>query len=258
MPIADRVVHTALVQLIEPVFFRSLMPEAFACRPGYGAHRAVLRLLEMMRRHRFALHLDVRSYFPSIDLDILRRLLEYRIRDDRFLEVIDRVLEAGAGMYDRPDVRRRAGIAGDWPPPGRGLPIGSYTSQLFAAQVYLARFDHFVKRDLKVPGLTRYVDDVFCFGDRRADLRSWRREIADWLFHERGLLLKHPQARVLSCRGHLDALGYRVTRDGLRALARPLRRLQRRAAAAVTRPEGRPETVDFGRSVASSAGVVLF
>lgn len=60
---------------------------------------------------------------------------------------------------------------------------------------------------------------------RRADLTTWRREIADWLFHKRGLLLKHPQARMLSCRGHLDTLGYRVTRDGLRALARPLRRL---------------------------------
>ncbi len=258
VPIGDRVVHTALVRLMEPVFFRGLLPEAFACRPGFGTHRAVLRLLELMRRHRFALHLDVKSYFPSIDLDILRRLLAERIWDNRFLEVVDRILDLGSGMYDAPGVRRRAALAEDWPPPGRGLPIGAYTSQLFAAHVYLHRFDHFVKRELRVSGYTRYVDDIFCFGDRRADLRTWRHEIAGWLFRKRGLRLKHPQARVLSCRGHLDALGCRVTRNGLRALARPLRRLQRRVAAEVTRPDGRPTTVDFGRSVASTAGVVLF
>ena len=45
----------------------------------------MLRLQELMRRHRFAVHLDVRSYFPSIDREILRRLLARRIRDDRFL-----------------------------------------------------------------------------------------------------------------------------------------------------------------------------
>ncbi len=258
VPIADRVVHTALVHLMEPVFLRSLLPDAFACRPGFGTHRAVLRLLELIRRHRFALHLDVKSYFPSIDVEILRRLLAERIRDWRFLDVVDRVLEVGAGMYDRADVRRRAAIAADWPPPGRGLPIGAYTSQVFASHLYLCRFDHFVKRELKVPGYSRYVDDIFCFGERRADLKRWRRQIAEWLWCERGLRLKHPQARVLSCRGHLDALGYRITRSELRALGRSLCRLQCRVAAAVALPDGRPETVDFDRSVASTAGVVLF
>lgn len=49
-PFADRVVHTALVDLIAPVFDRSLMPEDFACRPAFGQHRAVLRALGLMRR----------------------------------------------------------------------------------------------------------------------------------------------------------------------------------------------------------------
>ncbi len=258
VPIADRVVHTALVKLMEPVFLPGLLPEAYACRAGYGTHRAVLRLQELMRRHRFVVHLDVRSYFPSIDRAILRRLLGRRIHDERFLAVVDRVLAAGAGIYDSPDARRRAHLADDWPPPGRGLPIGAYTSQLFAAHVYLAGLDHFIKRDLKVPGLCRYVDDIFCFGDRRADLRRWRRELADWLREERHLRLKHPEARILSCYGHLDALGYRLRRDDRQPLPRALRRLRRRAAGELARRPGEPGKVDFGRSVAATAGVVLF
>ncbi len=258
IPIADRVVQTAVVDLVEPVFYRSLLPDAFACRAGLGTHRAVLRLLELLRHHRFALHLDVKTYFPSIDLGILRRLLAERIADRRFLEVVDRILEAGQRIYRRPEARALAGLAAGWPPPGRGLPIGAYTSQIFAAHVYLNAFDHFVKRQLKVPGYVRSVDDTFYFGDRRADLRHWRRETGRWLREERGLRLKYPEARILSCRGHLDALGYRIRRDGVEALPRALRRLRRRIAAELERPPGRRPQIDLRRSIASTAGVVLF
>jgi hypothetical protein len=216
----------------------------------------VLRLLELMRRHRFALHLDVRSYFPSVDLEILRALLEKRIRDRRFLAVVERVLEAGREIYRRSGVRRQAGLADDWPPPGRGLPIGAYTSQLFAAHVYLAELDHFVKRSLHVPGYVRYVDDLLLLADSRAELRRARAEVGAWLVTERGLRLKHPQARILSCRGHLDALGYRITRGGVEARPRALRRLRRRMSTVVL-GRARPG-FDIERSIASSAGVALF
>lgn len=257
-PIADRVVHTALVLLMEPIFLRSLVDDTFACRAGYGTHRAVLRLLELLRRFRFVTHLDIKTYFPSVDLNILRRLLGDRIRDEPFLRLVDRVLDVGAQLYRRKGVRALAGLGEKWPPPGRGLPIGTYTSQLFAAHVYLDGLDHFVKRELKVPGLCRYVDDIFFFGDRRSELRSWRRAVREWLRAERGLRLKHPEARVLSCRGHLDALGYRITRDGVEALPRALSRLKARVAEEAAGSGGESERIDLARSIAASAGVVLF
>jgi hypothetical protein len=255
--IADRVVHTALATLLEPVLLRSAMPESYACRRGAGTHRAVLRLADLLRRHRFSVHLDVRSYFPSVDLDILRELLAARIRDRPFLAVLDRILEGGADVYRQARVRSYAGLTDDWPPPGRGLPIGAYTSQVLAAHLYLGGLDHFVKRELKVPGYVRYVDDLFLFGDRRADLRAWREAVGDWLGSERGLRLKHAGARILSCAGHLDALGFRIDRDGWRARPRTLRRLRRRTAAHITgRGAGAP--TDAASWVAGAAGVVLF
>ncbi len=252
-PIADRVVHTALVKCMEPVLLRSLRPEAYACRVGYGAHRAVLRLTEHIRRHRFFLHLDIRAYFPSIDREILRGLLARRIRDHRFLAVMDRVLDSGAGLYRDPALRRFARLEPDWPPPGRGLPIGAYTSQVLAAWLYLDALDHHIKRTLKIPGYLRYVDDLFLFGRGRAELRAWRDEIADWLAQERGLRLKHPRARVRSCGGHLDGLGRRITRDGATALPRARRRMQRRVAASIRGDE----RVDIARSIASSVGTLM-
>jgi len=160
-----------------------------------------------------------------------------------------------ADSADEPSGRcRLAGLSADWPPAGRGLPIGWYTSQLFAAHLYLNAFDHHAKRVLKVPGYLRYVDDLFFFGNRRRDLERWREGSREWLWQERGLCLKHPNAGILPCHGHLDALGYRIERGSLRCRPRALRRLRQRAALQLAGAPG----PDFERSVASSVGIAVF
>ncbi len=257
-PIEDRVVHTALVRQMEPVLTRSLTDDVYACRRGRGTHRAVLRLLELMRRHRFVVHLDVASYFASIDVERLRGLVHARITDSPFLAIVDQVLDSGRGLFDAPAVRRFARMSPEWPPPRRCVPIGALTSQLFAAHVYLDAFDHFVKRSLHVPGYVRYVDDLFLFGDRRAELRAWRTQAAEWLERERGLRLKAPNARILSCHGHLDALGQRLTREGIAPLPRrSLRRLTAGVAAWV-RGSAQAQRVDAQASLASATAHYFF
>ncbi|MCB9765614.1 MAG: RNA-directed DNA polymerase [Alphaproteobacteria bacterium] len=180
------------------------------------------------------------------------------MRDTRFMGVLDAVLEAGAGLYDDPADRAWVGLPDDWPPRGRGLPIGALTSQLFAAQVVLNELDHVVKRQLKVPGYVRYVDDLFLFGRGRGELRRWRAAVVAWVREERDLRVKHPSARILSCAGHLDALGYRITRTDRRALGKVKRRMQARIREAATRRPGQAPQVALEQSLASSIGVMLF
>lgn len=227
--VPDRVVQTALCVLAEPVFLRSATDDSFACRRGFGTHRALIRIKSLMQRHRFVVHLDIKKYFPSINIEILKTLIERRVVDRRFLEIVGHVLKAGRGLYDDAQARRFARMSDDWPPRGQGLPIGALTSQLFAGHVYLDAFDHFVKRVLEVPGYVRYMDDFFMFGPTRRELRRWRTAIGEWLRVNRNLRLKYPQARIVSSLGHLDALGHRVRRDGIAPLPRcPLIRLQKR------------------------------
>lgn len=254
-PVADRVVYTALVEAMAPVILPGTMPESFACRRGTGVHRAVYAIRRAMARHRFAVHLDVKAFFPSIDVSILRRLLARRIADARFEAVLDRVWEVGLDLYRRPEIRAFAGLGDGWPPPGRGLPIGTATSQFCATHVYLGGLDHFVKRELKVPSAARFVDDVLIFGDRRADLRRWRAEIGAWLQAERGLRLKHPEAPIVSCAGTLHALGHAIRRDTHHALPRARRRLVARCRGVVT---GQEVPRDLRSSIAAGVGVQLF
>ena len=250
--VEDRVMHTAVASLLEPALLRSASPADRACRPGHGQHRAVLALWRMARQHRFALHLDVRSYFPSVDLGILRGLLAHRIDDARFFGVVERILEAGRGLYDSPLARHHGRFDADWPPRGQGLPMGAVTSQLFAAHLYLTALDHRLLRDLRVRGYLRYVDDLFLFADRRADLRAWRAEIGAWLASERRLRLKHPNGRIVSCAGHLDGLGFRIRSDGVEPLPAAQRRVVRRMRELLRDPARSVESID--RSLRAMAG----
>lgn len=256
-PLEDRIVHAALVERIEPAFLSAATDDDFACRPGYGTHRARIRLLEALRAHRFFLHLDIQHYFPSIDLGLLRALLARRIRDRRFLDLVDRVLESGAGLYDGAAARRHARMSDAWPPRGGGLPIGARTSQLFAAHVLLAELDQRVRREWRVPAYVRYVDDLFLFADCRAELRRVRAAIGAWLWRERRLRLKVPEARVRAAEGHVDALGKRITRTGIE----PFRSSWTGLRAAVARelfPRGARRRPDIRRVIASAVGHYLY
>lgn len=253
-PVRDRVVHTLCADLLSEVFGRSLSSADFACRPGFGQHRAVLALGALMRRHRFALHLDIRAYYPSIAPDTLLGLIERRVEDDRFLGVVELLVRQGPPLYAIEDIRRHAGLTPEWPPAGRGLPVGTALSQFAAAHVYLYGLDHAVQRVWRAPGYLRYVDDLFLFADDRATLRALRTRVADWLGCHRGLRLKHPDAPLISCRGTLDGLGYRVRRDEHRARPRTASRLTRRVREVL---EGR-RRLDLERVVASYMGVLCF
>jgi retron-type reverse transcriptase len=62
-PFRDRVVHHALVRVIEPIFERGFIPDSYANRVGKGTHRALDRCQAFARRYRYVLQCDVRQFF---------------------------------------------------------------------------------------------------------------------------------------------------------------------------------------------------
>ncbi len=228
--VGDRVVHRSIHDALAPFFDRSFIADSYACLPDRGSHRAVLRFLELLRRHRFVMHLDIRRYFASVDHEILSALLAPCLRDARVIALFEAILESGAVLYRRPEVEAFYGKSDGERP--RGLPIGNLTSQWWG-NLYLDGLDHFVKRELKVTGYLRYMDDLVYFGDHRAVLGRWRREIAAWLWNRRRLLLNERKGHIRSTELPQTYLGYRVSRRGydlgpkaVRRFRRQLRRLQ--------------------------------
>ena len=167
-PFRDRVVHHAVMNLIEPPLDRTFIHDSYACRCGKGVHAAVERYQVWSRRNAYALKMDVAQYFPSIDHEILKAKLRRRIKDARVLALLERIIdtspvvEGGPGHFGEdhlplPLERRR------------GIPIGNLTSQ-FLANLYLDDLDHFVKQTLKVRAYLRYVDDMVALHDDKGCL----------------------------------------------------------------------------------------
>ncbi len=222
--VGDRVVHRSIHDALAPFFDRSFIADSYACLPGRGSHRAVLRFLELQRRYRYVMHLDVRRYFSSVDHEILASLLAPRLRDRRVTALLGSILASGAELYRRPQVEAFYGASEDDKP--RGLPIGNLTSQWWG-NLYLDKLDHFIKRELRVTGYLRYMDDLVCFGDHRAVLGRQRRDIAAWLVKHRRLHLNARKGHIRSTELPQTYLGYRVTRQGFDLGRRAVRRFQR-------------------------------
>jgi len=225
--VRDRVLQRALLAEIGPAYERAFIDHHYACGTGRGPHRAVLHYLRCMRRFRHRLALDIHHYFASVDLDCLLDLFAHRLRDADTLALIRRLLAAGTGVYHTPLARDVLGQA----VPGRGLPLGGFLSHWCGA-FYLDGLDHHIKRELKINGYLRYMDDLVLFSDSPERLEACRSDIADWLGRERGLRLKDPAARVLPNRQPATFLGFRVSRAGVLPGPKMKRRLRARLAAA--------------------------
>lgn len=208
-PFRDRVVHHALVNVIQPVFEQSFISDSYANRIRKGTHRAIERAQVFARRFRYVLACDVQQFFPAVDHSILRRILARKIKDPGVMWLAGQILDSGNGLLrDSYDMIYFPGddlFAINRP---RGLPIGNLTSQ-FWANCYLNSFDHFVKRELRSPGYLRYVDDMLLFHDDKQRLWEYRQRIIERMARLR-LTIHDRRAGVHETRAGIPFLGFVV------------------------------------------------
>jgi RNA-directed DNA polymerase len=208
-PFRDRVVHHALCQVLEPIWEPRFIHDCYANRIGKGTHRALDRTTQFARQHRYFLQCDVRQFFPSIDLDILRAEFARLVGDKNVLWLCDQILQSGQGVlseeYGMVYFPGDDLFAVNRP---RGLPIGNLTSQ-FWANIYLNAFDQFVKRELKCTAYLRYVDDFLLFSDSPRMLLNWLNAIQAKMGSLR-LTLHQGSARINAVADGIPFLGFRV------------------------------------------------
>lgn len=208
-PFVDRVVHHALMAVVEPILDAGFIDDSYACRRGRGTHAAVSRYQQWARRYRYALKVDIRQYFASIDHERLKYHLCRRIKDRRVLTLCDVIIDSTPDVLGTRDPLPAldddlVSLAAR----GRGLPIGNLTSQCFA-NLYLDSVDHWVKEVLRVPAYLRYVDDMVLLADDKPTLHKALAALQARLAQER--LRLHPRKIQLTpTRCGLTLLGYRV------------------------------------------------
>ncbi len=234
-PFADRVVHHALVNVLEPLYERRFIPHSYANRLGKGIHKALRQAKLYARRYKYVLRCDIVQCFPSIDHAILRRNLARVVRDDAVLWLCERILAGGVG--ELVDQYTLVVFPGDDPTVAalrpRGLPIGNQTSQ-FWANCYLHPLDLFVMSELRCPAYLRYVDDFLLFSNDKATLHRWKAAIIAFLASQLRMTLHVRESTVTPVRVGFPFLGFQVfpthrrlrRRNGV-AFARRLRSMYR-------------------------------
>ena len=203
----DRIVHHAIMNVLEPVFERQFIFHTYACRKQKGTHRAVQYAFKKAGSCKYFLKLDVRKYFDSIPHKRLKELLFRIIKDRKCLALLFEIIDS----YSVSD--------------GRGLPIGNLTSQFFA-NYYLSPLDHFVLEKLKPKGYARYMDDSAVFSDSKSALKNILDEMQKFTAPF-SLFFKQPV--INSCRNGVPFLGYSVSDKRISLLNRTRRRKERKA-----------------------------
>jgi group II intron reverse transcriptase/maturase len=145
--VKDRVAQAAVKLVIEPLFEASFRPNSFGFRPKRSAHQAIEAIRREVYRKEDVIDLDLKSYFDTIDQQILMQLVRRRVSDPRVLRLIKLWLRAGV-MND-----------GAWEDSDLGTPQGGVISPLLA-NIYLHPLDLWWETKMQGTTLVRYADDM--------------------------------------------------------------------------------------------------
>lgn len=183
----DRIVHHAVMNVLEPIFISTFTTNTYSCIKKRGIHAAAAAVKYALKDSagtQYCLKLDIKKFYPSVDHEILKQLLRRKIKDKDLLWLLD-------GIIDSAD----------------GLPIGNYLSQYFA-NFYLTYFDHWIKEDLHVKYYFRYADDMVILSDSKEHLHQVLDEIRNYLQGKLKLTVKdNYQVFPVDARG-IDFVGY--------------------------------------------------
>lgn len=165
----DRIVHHAIMNVIEPILYSVFTYNTYSCIKDRGITACADRVSKIIASFKdkplYCLKIDIKKYYPSIDNEILKKIIRRKIKDVRLLQLIDGIIDSE-----------------------KGLPIGNYLSQSFA-NLYLSYFMHYCNEVLKVK-CTEYADDIVFFADTKETLHITFDKINDYLSNQLHLTIK--------------------------------------------------------------------
>ncbi len=171
--IGDKLVQHTAAQILSAIFEQDFLPFSHGYRRGKGPQRAALELSKRIHRGRFrwVYDADIKGFFDHLDHDWLIRMLEQRIDDRAFLDLIRKWLKAGILEED-----------GRVYYPVTGTPQGGVVSAVLA-NIYLhfvldLWFEKFVQPRAKGDVLImRFADDFVCCFQYQEDLQKLQNDI---------------------------------------------------------------------------------
>ena len=192
--VRDRVVQTALLHVLEPIFDATFSNNSYGFRHGRGCHHALERVEQLLNDgYVYVVDADLKSYFDTISKPRLMARVREKVSDSRILELVEMFL--AQGIMD--------GLR-EWTPEA-GTPQGAVLSPLLA-NIYLNPLDHLLAN----AGLAvvRYADDFVILCKTREDADRALELVQRWVA-ENELTLHPTKTKIVNAREEgFDFLGY--------------------------------------------------
>jgi RNA-directed DNA polymerase len=197
--VGNRVVETALCNVLEPIFERDFAEHSYGFRPRRGCKDALRRVDHLLKAgNTWVVDADLQSYFDTIPKPKLLEQVAKKVADSRVLGLVEAMLqqEVMEGLTH-------------WTPEA-GTPQGAVISPLLS-NIYLDPLDH------KMAGsgyeMVRYADDFVILCRNQAEARAALAKVQQWTANA-GLRLHPEKTRIVDAtqRGGFDFLGYHFER----------------------------------------------
>jgi RNA-directed DNA polymerase len=192
--VRDRVVQTALLHVLEPIFDATFLPHSYGFRHGRGCHHALERVEELLTAgYRYVVDADLKSYFDTIPKPRLMARIREKVSDSRVLRLLEMYLEQGVldGLRE-------------WTPE-TGTPQGAVLSPLLA-NIYLNPLDHLLAE--AGFAMVRYADDFVILCKSREDAERALEMVRRWV-GENDLTLHPTKTKIVDADTEgFDFLGY--------------------------------------------------
>ena len=214
--VRDRIVHQAIFRILYPICDLDFIFDSFSSRTKKGTHLGTRRLFKACRKvtknwreNAWVLQFDIKKFFDSVDHYILLEQIFLLIHEEKTLLLLQSIISSFEKTKDR------------------GIPLGNVTSQLFA-NVYMNKFDQFVKHELEVENYFRYCDDVAITHKSREYLLRILEQCENFLKNEMKIFLHPQKTNIRKVRQGIDFLGYVILPNSIILRTHTKHRIEKR------------------------------
>jgi group II intron reverse transcriptase/maturase len=211
--IAQQVTKRHLELIVEPKFHNS----SFGYRPARNAHQALEQANRNTFNHDFAIDLDIKSFFDSIDHELLMKAVEHYCSEKWVLMYVRRWLEAGILQKDGNQIATVM-----------GTPQGGVISPLLANIFLHVVFDNWMAKIHPEKPFERYADDIVVHCKTEKQALFMLRQIQA-RFQACKLQLHPQKTKIVNIRGYaekkypkgFDFLGFTIRPSSYKHPKRP-------------------------------------
>ena len=235
--ITDKVInHLIAKYFLIDVFDKTLIDFNIATRLNKGTHYGIKLTKKYLNEMKikydtfYYLKFDISKYFYNIDHEIVKKLINKKIKDKKVINIINNIIDSTNREYVNNEINNLKNCEIErinklniseyekeikikeinnisYYKNGKGLPIGNMTSQILAV-TYLNELDHYIKEKLKIKYYIRYMDDGILLHNDKEYLKYCLKEI-EKILNLYKLKLNPKKTKINNIKTGIDFLGFR-------------------------------------------------